>query len=169
MGPGDPMTMRGPMTHAPMTPGSLGSAPPAEAGQSAFATIQEIVGILETDPATDWSKVDVDAPASALVDMNAVTLEARVANASVDGGMRFEVTGDGPVQDSIRRMVVAHAATMSGVDGWTFETAPIAGGASLTVRRTPPSSRARILWHAHARHAPSEASPHLRGPEREDP
>ena len=30
-------------------------------------------------------------------------------------------------------MFLAHAATMNGVDGWTFETQPIEGGVSLVV------------------------------------
>lgn len=30
-----------------------------EPGQGAFATIQEIAAILEADPSTDWSKVDL--------------------------------------------------------------------------------------------------------------
>ena len=47
---------------------------PAKSGQSAFAAIQEIVSILEADPATDWSKVDIDALRQRLVDMNNVTL-----------------------------------------------------------------------------------------------
>ncbi len=34
-------------------------------------------------------------------------------------------------------MVLAHAATMNGVDGWTFEAASIEGGASLDVRAPP--------------------------------
>ncbi len=34
---------------------------PKEAGQSAFAAIHEIVVMLEGDPKTDWSKVDIDA------------------------------------------------------------------------------------------------------------
>ena len=47
--------------------------------------------------------------------------------------MRFNVTGEGPVRDSIRRMTAAHAATMNGVDEWKFEVAEIEGGASLAV------------------------------------
>ena len=65
--------------------------------------------------------------------MNNVTLAANVKNEPIDGGMRFDVTGEGPVRDSIRRMTTAHAATMNGVDGWKFEAAEIEGGASLTV------------------------------------
>ena len=69
--------------------------------------------------------------------MNNVTLAANVKNEPIDGGMRFDVTGEGPVRDSIRRMTTAHAATMNGVDGWKFEAAEIEGGASLTVH--PPA------------------------------
>ena len=65
--------------------------------------------------------------------MNNVTLAANVKNEPIDGGVRFDVTGDGPVRNSIRRMTTAHAATMNGVDGWKFEAAEIEGGASLTV------------------------------------
>ena len=69
--------------------------------------------------------------------MNNVTLRANVKNEPIDGGIRFDVTGEGPVRDSIRRMTTAHAATMNGVDGWKFEAAEIEGGASLTVH--PPA------------------------------
>ncbi len=123
--------------------GTMDARRPIEAGQSAFAAIQEIVALLEADPATDWSKVDIEALRQHLVDMNNVTLEAKVANVAVDGGMRFDVTGEGPVSDLIRRMVAAHAATMNGVDGWTFEAKQIEGGASLFVR-APPKDAARL-------------------------
>lgn len=52
-------------------------------------------------------------------------------------------TGDERVRASIRRMFLAHAATMNGVDGWTFEAAEIDGGASLTVR-PPPKEAAKL-------------------------
>ncbi len=123
-----PTSMQHQMTLGPM---------PTEPGQAAFAAIQEIVGILEADPNTDWSKVNIEALRQHLIDMNNVTLAARVASEPIEGGMRYIVTGDGPVQDSIRRMVAAHAATMNGVDGWHFEAATTEGGAILTVR--PPA------------------------------
>jgi hypothetical protein len=103
------------------------------AGQDAYGAVQEIVRILEADPKTDWSKVNIDALRQHLIDMNSVTLAANVKNEPIDGGMRFDVTGEGPVRDSIRRMTTAHAATMNGVDGWKFEAAEIEGGAALTV------------------------------------
>lgn len=129
---GGAMTPPEGMTHAHGETARAGSMP-TEAGQSAFAAIQEIVAILEADPNTDWSKTDIDALRQHLVDMNAVTLEAKVASAPVEGGERFDVTGDGAVSEFIRRMLIAHAATMNGVDGWTFAAQPIEGGASLTV------------------------------------
>ena len=141
-----PMTHGGAMMHGSMTahgaPARAGSVP-TEAGQGAFAAIQEIVQILEADPNTDWSRVDIDALRQHLVDMNAVTLEAKVTNAPVEGGERFDVTGDGAVRNSIRRMLIAHAATMNGVDGWTFTAQPIEDGASLTVH-APPKDAAKL-------------------------
>ena len=138
---GGSMTMHG-EAHAHMG-SAVGPTSPGEVGQGAFAAIQEIVAILAADPNTDWSKVDIDALRQHLVDMNAVTLEARVARTPVDGGVRFDATGDSPVAESIRRMVVAHAATMNGWDGWAFVAEPIAGGAALTVK-APPKDAAKL-------------------------
>ena len=87
---------------APAAPGA--AAPPSaptQTGQGAFATIQEIVAILMADPETDWSRVDIDALRRHLVDMNAVTLRAKVVNTPIEGGMRFDVTGEGEVRDLI--------------------------------------------------------------------
>ncbi len=129
------------MMHMQMMGGQGGG--PMQPGQDAFAAIQEIVGILEADPHTDWSKVNIDALRAHLVDMNAVTLQANVAAKPIEGGMEFTVTGTGPVTDSIRRMLTAHAATMNGADGWQYRAAEIEGGATLTV--IPPPSEASKL------------------------
>lgn len=121
------------MMHAQMA----GSAVPREPGQAAFAAIQEIVAILETDPKTDWSKVDIEALRQHLIDMNNVTLSATVTSEPIEDGMRYTVAGVGPVRDSIRRMVSAHAAAMNGVDGWRYEASNTESGAVLNVR--PPA------------------------------
>lgn len=119
------------MQHGTMQHGT--GMTPTQPGQAAFATIQEIVQLLEADPATDWSKVDIEALRQHLIDMDNVTLRAVVQGAPVEGGVQFTVTGTGDVRDSIRRMVAAHAATMSGIDGWTFTSAEVGDGALLTV------------------------------------
>src|SRR4051794_4975790 len=79
------------------------AAKPTEPGQSAFAAIQEIVQILEADPATDWRTVNVEALRQHLIDMDNVTMRADVKNEPVEGGMNFIVSGTGPVRDSIQR------------------------------------------------------------------
>ena len=132
--------------HTPMDHSAMhGSAPavataaiaPTQPGQAAFAAIQEIVALLEADPKTDWSKVNIEALRQHLVDMDRVTLGAVVATAPSDFGVRFTVTGEGAVRDSIRRMVSAHAATMDGVGGWRFAAKVIDTGAELTLAVPP--------------------------------
>ena len=125
------MMQHGSMQHGAMQHG-IGITP-TQPGQAAFATIQEIVQLLEADPATDWSKVDIEALRQHLIDMDNVTLRAVVQSTPVDGGVQFTVTGTGDVRDLIRRMVAAHAATMSGVGGWKYTSAEVGDGASLTV------------------------------------
>ena len=49
---------------------------PAMPGQDVFGAIQEVVRILEADPATEWSKVNISALRQHLIDMNEVTVHA---------------------------------------------------------------------------------------------
>ena len=74
MMPGHPGMMSG-------HPGMMGmqgglSGQPTLPGQDAFGAIQEVVQILESDPTTDWSKVNIAALREHLIDMNEVTLHA---------------------------------------------------------------------------------------------
>ena len=112
---------------------SASAALPKEPGQSAFAAIQEIVELLEADPSTDWSKVNIEGLRRHLTDMNNVTLFAKVRSETIDGGARFTVTGVADVRDSIRRMVLGHAGTMNGVGGVKFSAKEIADGVVLSV------------------------------------
>lgn len=116
-----------------------------EGGQSAFATIQEIVAQLMSDPTTDWGRVDIEALRQHLIDMDNVTLRARVNVEEIEGGARFEATSeDAAVTSSIRAMVPAHAETMDGAEGWTMQASEIPGGAALVVTGTDPD-RIRAL------------------------
>lgn len=106
--------------------------PPTEPGQSAFAAIAEIVALLQADPKTDWSRADIPALRRHLIDMDRVTLQATAKTEAIDGGARFSVSSNDPdVAASIRRMVLAHAATMNGVDGLTLSAEAMPGGARL--------------------------------------
>lgn len=125
----------------PIDAGDHSTALPKQPGQSAFAAIQEIVEILENDPGTDWSRVDIPKLRQHLIDMSYVTLNAIVKSEPITGGTRFTVTGDGPVRDSIRRMVSAHAASMNNVDGWEYAAVEAKDGAILTVRVPPKDTK----------------------------
>ncbi|KAA0585953.1 hypothetical protein HUE56_09795 [Azospirillum oryzae] len=128
-------------TDAPASPSGV---VPTMPGQDAFGTIQEIVRILETDPGTDWSRVDIEALRRHLVDMNEVTLNATAVATPVDGGASYTVTGDGRTLEAIRRMVPAHAHEIDGVNGWTVKAEPVATGVVLTVTATDPKQTAHI-------------------------
>lgn len=104
-----------------------------EGGQAAFAAIQEVVAALLADPQTDWERVNIEALRQHLIDMDNVTLRAKIATKEIENGARFTVTSDDPaVQSSIRTMTVAHAATMDGIDGWSFKAEETKNGAVLT-------------------------------------
>jgi hypothetical protein len=123
-------------SHKSGTDHSTAMAPglrPVESGQSAFAAIQAIVAILEADPKTDWSRVDIEALRQHLIDMDNVTLGAIADATSVPGGIKYAVTGEGPIRDSIQRMIAAHAATMQGIDGWRYQAEMTDSGANLTI------------------------------------
>ena len=124
----------------------VGSGMPGETGQATFAAIQEIVAMLDANPATDWAKVDIEALRQHLIDMNNVTLGATVEATELEGGARFSVSGDGPVRKSVRRMVMAHAATMNGVEGWKFAAEASDSGAILTV--SPPDQASLVKLRA---------------------
>jgi len=109
-----------------------GSAP-VMPGQDAFGAIAEIVRILDADPATDWSTVDLERLRQHLIDMHEVMLRSAVTPAPVSGGLAMEVTGAGRTERAIRAMVVPHAAELDRMAEWSARTAPIPGGVRLTV------------------------------------
>lgn len=107
-------------------------------GQDAFGTIQEIVAILEADPKTDWSKVNLAALREHLVDMNEVVLKADAAEKPIEGGLEIAVTGTGRTLAAIQRMIPAHAQEIAGMHGWTVKATPLADGVLLTVTASNP-------------------------------
>jgi hypothetical protein len=117
---------------------------PTEAGQGVFAAIAEIVLLLQADPETDWSKVDIGALREHLVDMNELTLNAVALEEPIPGGLRFEVTGEGRTLQAIQNMVPAHAAELAKVEGWQVHAAARDGGARLTVTSADPRQEAQI-------------------------
>jgi len=117
---------------------------PVLPGQDAFGAIQEIVRVLESDPKTDWSKVDLEALRQHLIDMNEVALRADAASKPVDGGLEIAVTGSGRTLNAIQRMVPAHGQEIDGLNGWSAKTDPLADGVRLTVTSNNPKEAQHI-------------------------
>ena len=122
----------------------MGSAAPTLPGQDAFGAIQEIVGKLDADPRTDWSKVDLEGLRQHLIDMNEVTLRADAVAKPIDGGLEIAVTGSGRALAAIQRMVPAHAGEINGVNGWSAKTELLPNGALLTVTAKDSKQAQRI-------------------------
>ena len=101
------------------------SAVSVSSGQDAFGAIQEIVARLEADPATDWSKVNLEALRQHLIDMNEVTLRADATATPVAGGLSVAITGSGRTLAAIQRMVPAHAQEIDGLNHWRVTAAAL--------------------------------------------
>jgi len=141
---GHAVLAQGPPAHHPATPpeatahphqmrGMPGAAEPAQTGQDAFGAIAEIVGVLDADPRTDWSRVDLERLRQHLIDMHEVVLRADVKQARVPGGLAMEVTGTGRTERAILAMVVPHAAELNGMPAYAAKTETIPGGLRVTV------------------------------------
>jgi hypothetical protein len=152
MSSGGPMGMHGPMQqsdmmnqmHSQMMQGQGGmhggmhgqqsavTGAPTMPGQDAFGAIQEIVQIMQSDPKTDWSKVNVDALRQHLIDMNEVTLHATATPRVLDNGIAFTVTGEGRTLEAVKRMVPAHVNELHEI-GWNAKSDDLPNGVKLTV------------------------------------
>jgi hypothetical protein len=123
--------------------GGLPQGMPTSSGQDAFGAIQEIVQILEADPATDWSKVNIAALRAHLIDMNEVTLHAKADTRMTDNGIVIAVTGEGRTRDAIKRMVPAHVHELASL-GWNANTSELPDGVTLTVTANNAVSLAKL-------------------------
>jgi hypothetical protein len=130
---GMPTHMHGVMGPLPMQP-----------GQDAFGAMQEIVGILEADPATDWSKVNLDALREHLIDMNEVTLHANTAAQHIAGGIKVAVTGSDRALAAIQRMIPDQARRLDGTHDWHVHTEMQPDGVLLIVTSSDPKQVAII-------------------------
>jgi hypothetical protein len=134
--------MHGQSGHGDMA-GHHAGVMPASPGQDAFGAIQEIVQILESDPTTDWSKVNIGVLREHLIDMNDVTLRAVASERMTDTGIEIAVTGEGRTRDAIKRMVPAHARELA-AHGWNATTAERPDGVTLTVAASEKMSLVKL-------------------------
>jgi len=116
---------------------------PTMPGQEAFGTIQEIVRILEADPATDWSKVNIGALREHLIDMDEVTMRARAKKRALADGVEITITGEGRTRAAIKRMIPAHAHELAAL-GWSAQTEERPDGVKLVVTSDDPRQAVKI-------------------------
>jgi len=130
---------KGTMSHESMHQQHHPSGAPMMPGQDAFGAIGEVVRLLEADPATDWSRVDLERLRQHLIDMNEVILRSVVKPAQVPGGVAMEITGTGRTEEAVRAMVVPHAVELDRMPQWTARAEPVAGGVRITVTARDPA------------------------------
>lgn len=106
---------------------------PIQSGQGAFGAMAEVVRTLEADPATDWTKVDMERLRQHLIDMDEVVLRAAVKGTQVPGGLSMNVTGTGRTIQSIRAMVIPHTAELDAMPAWSAKAEPIPDGVRVIV------------------------------------
>jgi len=117
---------------------------PTETGQSAFAAIAEIVALLDNDPSTDWSEVNIPALRDHLVDMEFLTTQT-VSNMSQSANtVTFSVSGPPESIGSIQRMTQAHAPMLANATGWSVTSKPMPNGAELQIRSEDQNELAKI-------------------------
>ena len=109
-------------------------ATPAEFGQSTFAALAEIVGMLRQNPHTDWTSVDIPALQRHLVDMELLATQSVAQQTELDGAVQFAVTGTPDVIEALHRMVPAHAPFLDAETGWTTGVEANAAGVIVRVR-----------------------------------
>lgn len=128
-----------------LLPASLGATDlPSEAGQSAFAALSEIVGLLSADEETDWRKVDILALREHLVDMDEVMLRARVEEQPQPNGVAVRVTGEGRTLEALQRMIPMHSHMVQGHRGWRVDVRSRADGFEIDLTAEDETEVARL-------------------------
>lgn len=134
------------MAHGPTAaaPDFANSMSLTEPGQGAFAALSEVVCLLEQDPDTDWSQVDLAALHSHLMDMDLLITQTEVAETLLPNGLLAKATGTAQTQAALRRMVPAHAAQLARDTRWKVQAQATEGHVTLQVTSDDPDTIARI-------------------------
>lgn len=95
---------------------------PTEAGNDAFATIQEIITLLNDDPDTDWKQVNIEALRMHLVDMHDMTINVDVVSqkAIPNGLIAVIEPATRRAAGALARVLMAHPAQLQQETGWTM-------------------------------------------------
>ncbi|MBN8291880.1 hypothetical protein JI664_07895 [Rhodobacter sp. NTK016B] len=130
--------------NAHMQSATPGGSVLTEPGQGAFAALSEIVSVLEADPQTDWSRVDLGALRYHLVDMDRLISGTVVEETELQDGLRAVATGDPDTLATLHRMVPAHAAQLATDSRWIVAVSEDDVSVTLSVTSEDSSVAARI-------------------------
>ena len=100
--------------------------------------------VLEADPETDWSQVNLGALRDHLVDMDRLVTPTTVKELKLTNGVRVLASGDADKIATLRRMVPAHAAELAKDGRWNVEVTENAESVELTVTSEDIAVIARI-------------------------
>ncbi len=115
-----------------------------EGGQGGFTAIAEIVALLQADPNTDWSKVNIDGLREHLVDMNELAINATAKTETKDGTVVFHIAASGRALKAVHSMVPAHAGVLSGTTKWKASAELTEAGAIMTLSAANPHDLQKI-------------------------
>lgn len=130
--------------HTPGMTHPTAASLPTQGGQAAFAALAEIAAMLQADPNTDWSKVNLERLRLHLVDMDLVTLRSRVVGTPITGGAQFLVRGTGETIAAIKRMTAAHVTMLTNGGGPRVVRTELPTGVRLIVTAADPSDAAAV-------------------------
>lgn len=93
---------------------------PTEAGNDAFGTIQEIIGLLNDNPDTDWTQVNIEALRMHLVDMHDMTMNVNViSQKAIPNGLIAVIEPTTTrAAGALARVMMAHPAQLAQETGW---------------------------------------------------
>ena len=99
---------------------SIGSsAVLSEAGTDPFAVIQEAIALLEANPDTDWSTVNIEALRLHLIEMQDMTLNVTVEQQPISLGFMAVITPTtNRALQSMTQVLSAHPSQMKEETGW---------------------------------------------------
>lgn len=115
-------------------------------GNAIFGAVQEVIAKLDADPATDWSKVDIERLRQHLIDMNRVALDVKVVSADkLADGLQVQVEpANAAAHQSLQRVLTAHPPMLRQETGWQVRVDSLGQDFRLTVTTTKPEEVAKI-------------------------
>ena len=122
------------------------ATPLKEAGNAIFGTIQEAIKMLDADPNTDWTKVDLEGLRQHLIDMENFTSGVDVlSKKNIEKGAEIVIRAKSKeAHYSLERALKAHPSMLQSETGWTMDVKQNKERFTLTIETQKPEEVARL-------------------------